>query len=222
MEQKSDLSTRDTILHMLKTEGPLSTKALAAALLITEMAVRRHLGSLEKEGYIESRLVRQSMGRPLALYSLTPRAETLFPNKYSTLTLDLLDELAEEAGEEMVTRLFERRRDKLKQRYGPALTGATLAERVAALTEIQKENGYMAECEGSGDGKYIIKEHNCPISQIADRYEQACSCELELFSSLLRAKVERTECLASGGCRCVYIVTPEKIGGSLDKVMGKL
>ncbi|WP_422659568.1 helix-turn-helix transcriptional regulator [Paenibacillus sp. EC2-1] len=207
MEHTQDLSTRDTILHMLKTKGPLSTKSIASALLVTEMAVRRHLGSLEKEGVIETELIRQPMGRPLALYRLSPHAESLFPNKYSTLTLDLLDELAEEAGDGMVARLFERRRDKLLQRYESGVAGKPLADRVQTLTDIQNDNGYMAECEQTEQGKYVIKEHNCPISQIANRYNKACSCELELFSSLLQAKVERTECLASGGCRCVYVIT---------------
>ncbi|SMF91358.1 Predicted transcriptional regulator, ArsR family [Paenibacillus uliginis N3/975] len=207
MEQTQELSTRDTILHMLKTQGPLSAKSIASTLLVTEMAVRRHLGSFEKDGVIETELVRQAMGRPLALYRLSPHAESLFPNKYSTLSLDLLDELTEEAGEEMVTRLFERRRNKLRQRYESGVSGKELADRVRTLTDIQNDNGYMAECEQTDDGKYVIKEHNCPISQIANRYNQACSCELELFSSLLQAKVERTECLASGGCRCVYVIT---------------
>lgn len=209
MEQAQNLSTRDTILHMLKTQGPLSAKSIASELLVTEMAVRRHLGSLEKEGMIQTELVRQAMGRPLALYRLTPHAESLFPNKYSTLTMDLLDELVEEAGEGMVTRLFERRRDKLRQRYEHGIGDKPLGERVRTLTDIQNENGYMAECEQTGEGQYVIKEHNCPISRIADRYNQACSCELELFSSLLQAKVERTECLASGGCRCVYVITED-------------
>ncbi|WP_054956941.1 helix-turn-helix transcriptional regulator [Paenibacillus dakarensis] len=207
MEPTQELSTRDTILHMLKTQGPLSAKSISSALLVTEMAVRRHLGSLEKDGVIETELIRQAMGRPLTLYRLAPCAEALFPNKYSTLTLDLLDELAEEAGEEMVSRLFERRRDKLRQRYEAGVAGKVLADRVRTLTNIQNDNGYMAECEQTEDGKYVIKEHNCPISQIANRYNQACSCELELFSSLLQAKVQRTECLASGGCRCVYVIT---------------
>lgn len=207
MEQTQQLSTRDTILHMLKTQGPLSAKSIASTLLVTDMAVRRHLACLEKEGVIETELVRQAMGRPLTLYRLSPRAESHFPNKYSALTLDLLDELAEETGEDMVTRLFERRRDKLQQRYETGVSSKELAERVRMLTNIQNENGYMAEYEQIEDGKYIIKEHNCPISQIAKRYNQACSCELELFSSLLQAKVERTECFANGGCRCVYVIT---------------
>ncbi|WP_106769108.1 helix-turn-helix transcriptional regulator [Paenibacillus faecalis] len=207
MEQTQQLSTRDTILHMLKTQGPLSAKSIASTLLVTDMAVRRHLACLEKEGVIETELVRQAMGRPLTLYRLSPRAESHFPNKYSALTLDLLDELAEETGEDMVTRLFERRRDKLQQRYETGVSSKELVERVRMLTNIQNENGYMAEYEQIEDGKYIIKEHNCPISQIAKRYNQACSCELELFSSLLQAKVERTECFANGGCRCVYVIT---------------
>ncbi|MDU0332663.1 helix-turn-helix transcriptional regulator [Paenibacillus barengoltzii] len=206
MNTKKDLSTRERILHLMKTAGPLSAKELTTELQITEMAVRRHLGTMERDGLIESKMVRQTAGRPTAVYGLTELAEGLFPKRYHSLTLDLLDELAEESGEVMVDRLFDRRKEKLSRRYMAEMQGKSLTEKVRTLSEIQNDNGYMTELQETDGGEYVLMEHNCPISQIANRYNHACDCELKLFESLLDADVERTECLAQQGRKCVYVI----------------
>lgn len=206
MNANKDLSTRERILHLMKTAGPLSAKELTSELLITEMAVRRHLGTMERDGLIESKMIRQTPGRPTAVYGLTELAEGLFPKKYHSLTLDLLDELAEESGEEMVDLLFDRRKEKLSRKYMADMQGKSLTEKVRTLSELQNDNGYMTELQQNDGGEYVLMEHNCPISQIANRYNHACDCELNLFESLLDADVERTECLAQQGKKCVYVI----------------
>ncbi|GJM77813.1 DeoR family transcriptional regulator [Paenibacillus sp. HMSSN-139] len=206
MNVNKDLSTRERILHLMKTAGPLSAKELTTELQITEMAVRRHLGTMERDGLIESKMIRQTPGRPTAVYGLTDLAEGLFPKKYHSLTLDLLDELAEESGEDMVDRLFDRRKEKLSRKYMADMQGKTLNDKVRTLSEIQNDNGYMTELQQTDGGEYVLMEHNCPISQIANRYNHACDCELNLFESLLDADVERTECLAQQGKKCVYVI----------------
>ncbi|MCH1640305.1 Helix-turn-helix domain protein [compost metagenome] len=206
MNANKDLSTRERILHLMKTAGPLSAKELTTELQITEMAVRRHLGTMERDGLIESKMIRQTPGRPTAVYGLTDLAEGLFPKKYHSLTLDLLDELAEESGEDMVDRLFDRRKEKLSRKYMADMQGKTLNDKVRTLSEIQNDNGYMTELQQTDGGEYVLMEHNCPISQIANRYNHACDCELNLFESLLDADVERTECLAQQGKKCVYVI----------------
>ena len=64
VNQTLETSTRKVILSMLKTQGPLSVHDLAKQLGITEMAVRRHIHSMEKDDLLETKLVRQAMGRP--------------------------------------------------------------------------------------------------------------------------------------------------------------
>ena len=206
MNKMKALPTREHLLHMLKTRGPLTAKEMAAELQITEMAIRRHLGTLEKEGMIEPRLQRQTMGRPTSLYALTHEAEAHFPKTYHKVALDLLGELVEEAGEEMVERLFQRRKHKLLSSYEQHMQHSDLKGKVQILTELQNENGYMAEYEEDDQGGFVLKEYNCPIFQVANTYNQACSCELELFQSLLGTEVARTECLAKGGICCTYII----------------
>lgn len=206
LNQPKESSTRERILQMMKTSGPLSTKEITLELGITEMAVRRHLGTMERDGLIESKMIRQTLGRPTSVYGLTELAENLFPKKYHTLTLDLLGELEQVYGAESIDRLFERRKDKLNRQYQSDMQEKNLAQKVQRLAEIQNDNGYMTECEQRGDDHFVLMEHNCPISQIANRYNHACECELRLFESLLDARVERTECLAQEGRKCVYVI----------------
>ncbi|BFT70458.1 MULTISPECIES: metalloregulator ArsR/SmtB family transcription factor [Paenibacillus] len=207
MNQTLETSTRKVILSMLKTGGPLSVQEMSKQLGITEMAVRRHIHSMEKDDLLETKLVRQAMGRPTNVYTLAPKADELFPKKYMQLTLDLLDELLEDQGHEKIERLFEGRQDKLESRYQPRMVDKNLEERVAELAHIQNENGYMVDWAQTGADAYTFSEHNCPISQVANTFGQACQCELALFRNLLDANVERTECLAKGANKCVYIIS---------------
>lgn len=206
MNQKLETSTRKVILTMLKTQGELSVGDISKQLGITEMAVRRHLNTLERDGLLEARLVRQAMGRPTHHYVLTDRAEEFFPKNYHHLTLDLLGELLKEEGQERIDVLFQKREDNLIHKYESRMLDKSLEERVSELASIQNENGYMVNWERYGEGEFVLSEHNCPISQVANRYQQACQCELSLFQRLMDADVERTECLAKGGLKCSYII----------------
>lgn len=203
-------STRDQILHMLKVKGSLSVSDMAVDLGITEMAVRRHLNTLERDNLIKSTLVRQAMGRPTNVYSLSQEADELFPRNYSHLTLDFLRDLQDIDGLGKVEMLFRRRENRLEETYRNQMQG-DLEERVAKLAELQNDKGYMVEWEkdSSGDG-YRIEEFNCPISQVAREYNQACSCELSLFRRVLNAQVEQTSCMAKGGDKCVFEIKEAK------------
>lgn len=216
MPKDQDLSTRKVLLTLMKTKGSLSVNEMAKELGITEMAVRRHLNTLERDGFIEPRLVRQPMGRPVHLYSLTKTADELFPKNYQSFTLDLLSELELMEGEDTVQRLFERRKLKMQGRYEPHMAGKNLEERISALADIQNNNGYMVDWEKDEEGNFKFKEYNCPISQVADQYQHACACELELFRTLLGAEVERTECLSRDGAKCMYLIKPEQLASKTN------
>lgn len=202
MHKFNERSTRHTILHLIKKNGSMSVNDLALHIGITEMAVRRHVNTLERDGYVEAKLTRQGLGRPAQVYSLTDTAADFFPKNYHMLALDLLGELQDEDGV-TAEQLFRRREEKLARKYADYMEDQSLRDKVVTLADLQNKAGYMAEWEEAEDG-YILNEFNCPISQVAFQYQQACSCELSLFQRLLQADVERTECLASGGNKCTY------------------
>ncbi|MEK0312843.1 helix-turn-helix transcriptional regulator [Cohnella sp. 56] len=208
LPQDDTMTTRQQLLQTLRTSGGSSISELSQALSLTEMGVRRHVQILEREGLIAATIVKQAMGRPVARYRLTERADDLFPKKYPQLTLDLLEELdGDPAGEEIIGRMFAGRRDKLIARHGASMTGETLEARVVELAAIQQAAGYMSHWEHSGPGEqYTLYEFNCPIAQVAGKYREACRCEHQLFEALLNAEVKRTECIADGGGRCTYAI----------------
>lgn len=202
---QGDISTRERILMLLKTSGRMNAGDLSNELELTEMAIRRHMYALESEGSVKIVSVRQAMGRPLHVYELTAEADELFPKNYHLLTLDLLEELADDPHTSaLIDRMFEGRKQKLLERYEPRMIGKSLEQKINELASIQNAGGYMVEVEPQSDGNYMFYEYNCPIAQVAGKYQQACKCELTLFQELLDVSVERTECLAKGGGKCSY------------------
>lgn len=200
-----DGSTRQRIMLLLKTNGRMIAGQLSSEIGLTEMAIRRHMYALEREGIVNVVSVKQPMGRPLHAFELTEQADDRFPKNYGLLALDLLEELAEDPNtSELIGRMFEGRQRKLLGRYEPRMAGKTLEQKVTELAAIQNAGGYMAAVERDNEGRYLLNEYNCPIAQVAGQYQQACHCELSLFQSLLQTQVERTECLAKGGSKCSY------------------
>lgn len=215
MQALPNRSTRNQILYILKTEGPLSVAELTKQTRITNMAVRRHLQTLEKDGLIEAETVRQSMGRPTSVYRLTKTAEKMFPQNYQALLTDLLYELRQIAGEDIIHLLFQRRMHTLKKQYEVNLQGKSIQEQVSVLTKIQNDQGYMAKWEKHDDSnservQFQIIEHHCPIANIANQYQHACHYELKLFESLLHARVTRTACMTEGDQTCCYLIQPRQ------------
>jgi predicted ArsR family transcriptional regulator len=205
----ADSSTRREIIHILRTQGPLTVGALGQVLGITHVAVRRHLTSLERDGLVTSVQERLPMGRPTRVYSLSEAADELFPKKYGALTLELLDFIGQ-AGDDMLEQFFASRGKGLVEKYGQEVAqSSALADRVAQLADVQMASGYLADWEkGEGD-TFILKEFNCPVHQVAKRFPHACHHEMEFFKTVLGTdKVQRVECIAKGGQCCRYVIAP--------------
>src|SRR5574338_497468 len=83
--------THEAVLLHLKRQGAMTVSELCDALQITAMAVRRHLIGLQKDGLVDSKIVKQLRGRPTYKYCLTEKAESLFPSGFGSLATDLLD-----------------------------------------------------------------------------------------------------------------------------------
>ena len=210
MPHQEETSTRREIVNILRTAGPLTVGELGDRLGITHVAVRRHLTSLERDGLVTSVQERLPMGRPTRVYSLTDAADELFPKKYGSMTIEVLDFL-DQAGEDLLERFFTNRGNSMVEKYSPEVKpGKTLEDRVARLSEIQMSNGYMAGYEKAEDGSFILKEFNCPVHQVSRKFQQACHHELEFFKTVLgTSNVERVECIAKGGGCCRYTIAPE-------------
>ncbi|WP_428911092.1 helix-turn-helix transcriptional regulator [Niallia sp. Krafla_26] len=208
---KGNKSTRDKILDLIKKEISLSVNELTESLHITHMAVRKHLSSLEKEGLISSREIKQPMGRPLQTYFLTEMGEQLFPKNYERITIEFLQDLNELYGEESVELLFKKREQRLTNEYTEKIKSTSVSEKVKELVDIQNEKGYMADLVQIDPTTYEIIEHNCPILAVANQYKIACSCETQLLKNVLNTdQIKRTTCKTDGDPHCKFLITFSK------------
>ncbi len=196
--------TKQRILTLLKMNGGLTTSELGGMLEISATAVRRHLNTLEAQTLIAHRTEQRGMGRPSFVYELTADASNVFPQSYAAFAASLLRDLVDLDGEEKLEELFNRGQERRRQQYLTQVNGNTLSERVASLARLLESEGRMTTWEKLGEGDYILREHNCPILKIAEKFEQPCRCEIALFREILQAKVERTGHIPDGDIACVY------------------
>jgi predicted ArsR family transcriptional regulator len=196
------------ILYLLKkSEAGLTVEELCKQLSVTPMAVHRPLSGLMDQGLVVSELRREAKpGRPLRVYKLTDSADEYFPKNYGHLLMEFLQDLGAREGSARIRKFFESRFRKSANSAREKLKGKDLAARVQTLSQILNQNNYMTESEQIGPNKYVIRLLNCPISQVAKEYPQACSCEQHYLSDLLQAKVERDHHIVNGQTYCSYII----------------
>ncbi|MDQ1428810.1 MAG: hypothetical protein QOK39_2286 [Acidimicrobiaceae bacterium] len=207
-------TTRRAILLTIKKRGEARAEELASILGITPSAVRQHLAAMLGEGLVAIREQRGGSGRPKHVYSVTSRAEGLFPKTYGELTCELLEYAgAEDPG--TVDRLFERRRLRRVADAQVRLAGKDFDERVVELGRILDDDGYLADTARDDAGGWRIVEHNCAILEVAYRYGQACSSEIGFLREVMPdAEIDRVSHMASGEHHCAYRVRrrPEVAG----------
>jgi DeoR family transcriptional regulator, suf operon transcriptional repressor len=202
--------TRRVMLNTLKRRGELGSEELATETGITPSGARQHLSSLERDGLIERREVREGVGRPRVAYRLTNAADALYPRTYHDLTNELLEYVGDD-DPELLERIFQRRRERRLSNARGRLEGLdSLEARVRELTRILDEDGYVADVTPLEDGSgYRITEHNCAILGVAMKYGQACGSELEFIRAALPdTEIQRVHHIVSGAFSCTYEVRP--------------
>ena len=205
---------RDRVLLQLKTRGTATAAVLAKRLDVTPMAIRQHLAALENEGLVTHIEERRAVGRPARVWDLTQRAAERFPDNHADLTVELLAAVKDVFGEEGLERLIHARAGKQRQSYRQQLPGegTSLAVRVAALSELRREEGYMGDWSQEPDGSFLLVENHCPICAAATLCQGFCRDELELFRDVIGpdAEVERSEHLLAEARRCAYRISEKK------------
>lgn len=192
------------VVVALKRRGEASAEDLAEALGITPSGVRQHLAALRAAGVVASRQERGRPGRPTDLYHSTDLAEAVLPKTSVDLSVELLGHIEEE-DPELVSRVFERRRDRRVAQAQTQVAGKSLDEKVAILATMLDGEGYLADFEKLPDGSYRMSLHSCAIWAVASRYGQACTTELEFLREVLpEVEIERVAHKAAGAYACGY------------------
>jgi DeoR family suf operon transcriptional repressor len=196
---------RGLVLIELKRAQRLTAKELATELGISLNAVRYHLKELEAEALVHYERQHRGVGAPAFAYRLSATGEALFPRRYEATITGLLDYVVEREGRAAAVSALEGRYDALTRRLQNELAGATPAQRMAAVTRLLSDEGYMAEGTASGDMGTLI-EHNCAIQAVAQRFPEICAAEARFLAAALGAEVDRHKHILSGCSACEYRV----------------
>ncbi|MGZ4803968.1 MAG: helix-turn-helix transcriptional regulator [Acidimicrobiia bacterium] len=200
---------RRAVLYALRRRGQATAEDVARNLDMTVSGARQHLSALVDDGLAEATEIARTAGRrgrPQLVYTVSDRADSLFPKAYGELTNELLGYVSE-SDSTLVDQLFERRRDeRVRNAQLRLATRRSLKDKVAELTHILDEDGYLATSEPMKGG-YRIVEHNCAILAVARKYGQACTSELDFIRTVLPgATVERVSHILDGAHHCAYEV----------------
>ena len=208
MEAFGVSDTARAILDTLKRRGQATVAELSQEFGLSGMAVRHHLSSLRAKGFVRSTHTRHGVGRPTEMFRLTELGDELFPRHYDQLANDILQTIASVEGKEKTNAIFSHRKQRQLEQHCKQLEGLSLEQKVSEVARILTEDGFLADYEKQGDD-YVLTEHNCALSKVADQFNQLCECELSLIAELLDADVTRKEHRIQGDHCCSYIIMPK-------------
>ena len=189
---------RRAVLYAVRRRGEATSEQVAEQLDITVSGARQHLSALARDGLVEAtelpspdRQARPAHPRVLGDAApptrTSPRPTASSPTSCSATSPTPTASCSTSSSPSGV-------RHRITNAQARLVTKRTLGAKVAELTRILDEDGYLASWEKVGPGVYRIVEHNCAIWAVAERYGQACTSELEFIRAVLDgADVERVQ-----------------------------
>jgi predicted ArsR family transcriptional regulator len=201
------LSTTRGQLVALLWRGARTVEELAAALGVTDNAVRSHLSSLERDGLVRQSGVRRSQGKPAYEYDVTPAAERLVPKAYGPVLGYVLDVFGERMGADALEALLREVGSRLATESGVSARRA-MRERVQRAAAVLEELGGIIEIEEDTPqrGKVRLRGYSCPLASAAASHPEVCRLIETFLAKLVGAPV--TECCQRDERpRCCFDIT---------------
>lgn len=204
-DQRFLASTRGQIVVLLR-RGPRTVEELAAAVGLTDNAVRSHLAALERDGLVRLLGVRRcgGSGKPAYEYGLAPAAEQVFPKPYADMLGTLYDVLGERLPPAEVAGLArETGRRMVRRLSGGAETARDGAEGAVAALNAMGGLAELEVCDHSGTR--AIRAFTCPLAEVVTGHPAACALA-EAFVSGLAGVPVRAECSPDERPHCRFML----------------
>ena len=194
-------STRGKILDLLRPKEQ-TVNELAAALGLTDNAVRAHLLSLERDGLIHQSGTQPGFRKPHATYALTPDAEQIFPKAYGVLLDLVLIVISRQLSPKELRAAMREVGKRVADNHLLAVKGKSKDERIEIALHILKELGGAASFEES-EGKHFIRGNGCPLAAATSRHPEACLIAESLLSQIIGVPVKE-HCIHGGTPSCRF------------------
>ena len=214
-------TTRGRIVESLLRRPAQTATELSGRLGLTPNAIRQHLTRLGRDGLVAESAQRRGRTKPSLVYSLTRDGEQLFPQRYNALLNLVLRELKNDEGQAKVDDLFRKIGRRTARKYAEHFAGKDTPGRLAALAELVREQGVVADFEPKGEG-FVFREHNCPFRDTVASHSELCTMVHALMEEVLPGKTEHRTSIARGDDRCEFVVSaPAGAFGAAATARGK-
>lgn len=192
------------IIMLLKRSVGMSVAELAKALGMSYMGVKQHCIELEKRGYVDTWRRAKEIGRPEKAYRLTEKANGLFPDVGSDLTLEILSTIQATSGANAAEKLLFAYFQKRGKVYHAGVKGESLGDRVTSLARLREKEGRLSKRESDDAEELKIVEYHDPLRTIAAAFPTTYHMEEQMLERVLGQPVQRDEEVASGLTRITY------------------
>src|SRR4051812_46581176 len=169
-------SPRAEALRTIQRLGSASIKDLEASLGVTTTAVREQIAHLLGEGFLQATRVRGDVGRPYYVYSLTTKAQELFPKDYAALAQLLLEETLAMHGPEGLRQLLNRVSRRMADKLSDQTQGKELSQKLLGLVAALGETGMEVSMQPveNRDGDFVLRTPTCPYFDVAKNHREIC------------------------------------------------
>lgn len=200
-------TVRRRITEILKESGSATVAELAETLGMAQVSVRHHLDILVGEDLVEMAGLRRrdGAGRPSQVYSLTPNAAKLFPQRHEALANSLLTEMKASLPSAEFRGLLLRLAKKAVMEAPPAGPDQAIKDRLEEVTEFLCQKGYDARWTLEGD-HYALHACNCPFAGVSDHHPELCAMDQAMIQQLLPTAVREQSRVLDGASKCTYII----------------
>src|SRR5436190_7958944 len=200
--KQTENSPRAEVMRLIQRQGSASIKDLEAALGVTTTAVREQVAHLLHEGFLQATRVRGDVGRPYYVYSLTTKAQKLFPKDYAALAQLLLEETLAIHGPEGLRHLLNRVSRRMADKLSDQTQGKELSQKLLGLVAALGETGMEVSMQPveKHEGDFVLRTPTCPYFDVAKNHREICDMEQEMMAELLGpgADVRLSNCLIDG------------------------
>ena len=196
-------STRGKILELLRGKER-TVNELAAALRLTDNAVRAHLLSLERDGLVKQSGIQHGFRKPHATYALTADAEQIFPKAYGPLLDLVLTVISQKLSPRELRAAMHEVGRRVADGQKKKVRGKNREQRIQAALRILKDLGGAASFSKT-EGKDFIRGNGCPLAAATARHPEACLIAESLLSEIIGVPV-RERCVRGPAPSCCFEV----------------
>lgn len=172
---------------------------LAAALGLSDNAVRAHLLTLERDNLVMQAGTVKGFRKPHVAYGLSEEGRHLFPKSYDSLFNQLLNVLKTTLSPKALKKAL----TEVGLRIGKEnVTNGSLDDRLAKTVAVLKDLGGSARIVKE-NGRILIKSESCPFGEAVLEHPEVCRVAESMVGKITETQVHE-KCDRAGYPKCCF------------------